>query len=106
MNLITTGRIYGSIATLALLGVFVFQPQMDMPDELCGVLSFWQKDCIVGVQVLYRGTIVYCLLAGYLISRIVDRKPDVRKWAALITATGATCLLAMPLLIGFGLYYH
>ena len=106
MNMISPGRIYGGVAAFALLAVFVFEPQSDMPDYICDVLSFWQTDCIVGVQVLYRWAIVYCLLAGYLISRLIDRRPAARKWAVPVIAAGATPILALPLLIGFGLYYH
>jgi len=100
------GRIYGSVAGFALLAVFVFQPQSDMPDYICDVLSLWQTNCIVGVQVLYRWAIVYCLLAGYIISRLIDRRPASQKWAVPVIAAGATAILAMPLLVGFSLYYH
>ncbi len=106
MKLITPGRIYGGVAALALLAVFVLQDQMELPNDICGVLSFSQNGCIVGVQIVYRGAIVYRLVAGYFISRIVDRKPAARTWTALVTAAGAACLFAMPLWIGLSLYYH
>lgn len=104
--MISYGRICGGVAAFALLAVFVVQPQGDMPDNICGVLCFWQTNCIVGVQVLYRSAIVYCLLVGYLISRVIDGRPASRKWAVPVIAAGATAILAMPLLIGFSLYYH
>lgn len=106
MNQTTLGRIYGSIAALALLAVFVFEPQKQMPDSICGVLTFWQSNCIVGVQALHRWTIGYCLLAGYIISRVVDRRRRARWWGSLVVAIGATFVSAVPLVVAWSAYYH
>lgn len=106
MNPIRPGRIYGSIAAIALLAVFVTEPQRRMPEQICGVLSFWQTNCVVGVQALHRWTILYCLLAGYLISRVVNRSSGASWWISLRNAISATVVSAVPLMMGFSLYYH
>jgi len=100
MSLITPGRIYGIIAAFALLAFFVVPPQVELNGTACSILSFSPTGCEVGVRGVFRGAVLYCLLAGYLISRILDREPVVRTWTAPVIAVGAVVLFALPLWIG------
>jgi hypothetical protein len=106
MILITPGRIYGIIAASTLLAVFVVQPQMELSGTLCGVLSFAQNGCEVGVQAVFRGAILYCLVTGYLISRILDREPVVSARMAPFVASIAVVLFALPLWIGLSAAFY
>jgi fructose-specific phosphotransferase system IIC component len=106
MNLITPGRIYGVIAAFALLAVFVVPPQIELSGTLCGVLSFAQKGCEVGIQAVFRGAIIYCLFAGYLVSRILDRKPVVSAFIAPFVAAIAAVLFALPLCFGLSAAFY
>jgi hypothetical protein len=100
MSLITPGRIYGIFAALALLVFFVVPPQVELYGTACSVLSFVPTGCEVGVRCVFRGAILYCLIAGYLTSRILDREPVVTARIAPVIACAAVILFAVPLLIG------
>jgi CBS-domain-containing membrane protein len=100
MSLITPGRIYGIIAALALLAFFVVPLQVELIGTACSILSFAPTGCEVGVRGFLRGAVFYCLIAGYLISRVLDREPVVGPWTAPIVAGAAVILFALPLWIG------
>lgn len=97
MSLITPGRICGTIAALAFLACFVVPPQIELRGTACGILSFAPTGCEVGLRGVFRGAILYCLVAGYLISRILDREPVVSAWTSTAIAGGAVILFALPL---------
>ena len=100
MSLITPGRIYGIIAALVLLAFFVIPPQVELHSTACSIWSFAPTGCEAGVRGVFRGAVLYCLLAGYLIGRILDREPVIRAWTAPLIATGAIILFALALWAG------
>jgi hypothetical protein len=100
MSLITPGRVYGAVAALTLLACFVVPPQIELNGTACSVFSLAPSGCEAGVRTAFHGAVLYCLLAGFLTGRILDRKPAVSARIAPLVAAGAVGLFALPLWIG------
>ena len=100
MSLITSGRVYGVIAALLLLACFVVPPQVELNGTACSIFSFSPTGCEAGVRTVFRGAVFYCLLAGLLISRILDREAVGSAWIQPLVAAGAAILFALPLWVG------
>ena len=97
MKFITTGRVGGAIGCLALLCCFVAPPFIDLANGTCAPPLACPASVERGVREVLALAVLYCVVAGLLISRVLDREPATRGGQAAIMFFLALMLAAVPL---------
>ena len=100
MRSLTRGQLYGSIVALALIGYIIAPSAVELAGTPCSLWSFAIGGCEAGVRGILRVAVIYCALAGHLLSRILDREPLVSSQMAPIVAALAAILFGLPLWLG------
>jgi hypothetical protein len=95
--LITRGRVFWLLGSMALLAYFIVPPAIELSTTACSLWSFQPEGCAPGVRGFFRGAVIYCLIAGILISRILDREPVAKPMTAALVAAIGVVLFALPL---------
>lgn len=97
MTFFRRAQVYGIVVALVLIGYFIVPFAVELAGTSCSLWSFGPNGCEVGVRGILRGAVLYCMLAGYLISRLLDREPLVSRQLEVIVAALAVILFGLPL---------
>ena len=83
-----------------LAGYLIAPHVVEIAGTSCSLWSFAPEGCEVGVRGILRGALIYCILAGCLSSRILDREPLPSVQVEPVLAASSAILFALPLWLG------
>lgn len=82
VRLMTRGRVYGSAASVLLIGYFVVPPIADLAMRACAGSLICPTKVEGGTYEVFTVATAICLIAGLLISREIDKYPAARSVSA------------------------
>lgn len=101
VRLMSRGRVYGLVASVLLIGYFVVPPVADLSMRACASSLICPAKVERGIYVVFAAATAICLVAGFLVSREIDKYPTARGvsaaaiFAALTAFFGGTIWLML-----------
>lgn len=92
LRCMSRGRVYGSVATLLLIDYFVVPPIADLSKRACLGSLICPTKVERGIYEFFAAVTTLCLLAGFLISREIDKYPEGGSYTALAIFTTLSAL--------------